>query len=370
MSAPPLSRYAAAPETVNQGRRMSAVSACQLAVSLWALPVELGRIFYFIVLPMLLIIGLGYFLQRRMGLDMPTLVKLNFYFIIPAIIYYSLVTADISLGDVGVVLGFQATMMILLVAAASTAAVLRRVPRDQRNALLMTVMFYNSGNYGLTLQRFAFGGSNAAQTAVSLQTFVMIFQNLTTFTLGIALAASGGVNNERWRRQLLRIVRFPPIYALSAGLITIAVRRQLGDQAADLAAALAPFWSAIEYIANAFFAIALMTLGAQLAAVPAVDSSTRYPVKLSVALRLLLAPAIGLGVIYAFGLTGFVAQVLLISTATPTAVNCMLMCMEFDNHPAFVARSVFYSTLLSPITVTLTVFLAKGGLIARLTLGG
>jgi len=56
-----------------------------------------------------------------------------------------------------------------------------------------------------------------------------------------------------------------------------------------------------------------------------------------------------------------VAQVLLISTSTPTAVNCMLICMEFDNHPDFVARTVFYSTLLSPFTVTLAILLAHSG---------
>jgi len=63
------------------------------------------------------------------------------------------------------------------------------------------------------------------------------------------------------------------------------------------------------------------------------------------------------------GLTGLMAQVLLISSATPTAVNCMLFCLQFDNHPDYAARAVFYSTLLSPITVTGVIFLAQGNVL-------
>jgi len=85
-----------------------------------------------------------------------------------------------------------------------------------------------------------------------------------------------------------------------------------------------------------------------------------------VGLRLLAGPVIGLGLIYAFGLTGFLAQMLLISTASPTAVNCMLLCMEFENHPDYAARAVFYSTLLSPLTVTLVIYLAQGGVFPHL----
>ena len=82
-------------------------------------------------------------------------------------------------------------------------------------------------------------------------------------------------------------------------------------------------------------------------------------------------PVIGLLGIYALRGVGvdisqFAAQVLLISTAMPTAVNAMLLCLEFDNHPEFAARAVFTSTLISPITVTLVVFLAQSGILPGL----
>ena len=336
---------------------------------LLATALQIGHIFYFIVMPMLLLVGVGYVLQRRMGLHMPTLVRLNFYLVVPGIIFVSVVSAEITATEVGTVVGFHVCMLALLAGVAYLSGVLRGVPRDQRNALMMAAMFYNSGNYGLPLQGFAFRDSGGASEAVSLQTFVMLTQNVASFTIGILLAAAGGSQTRHWKHNLKKIASFPPLYVLVAALITVTLRRELEPETArTMAVALAPFWDALQYVADAFFAVALGTLGAQLALVPR-GNHHGYPVTLAVLLRLMIAPLIGLGLIYALRLEGLVAQVLLISTATPTAINCMLLCMEFDNHPDFLARSVFYSTILSPVTVTLVVFFAQGGFLNRLALG-
>ena len=336
-----------------------------------ALPVagRLGTIFYQIVLPILLLVGIGWLLQRRGGLDMRTMTRLNFYFVVPVLIFVKLVTSPVSGADVGKVVGFCAAMMAALAGVTYLVAVVRRVPSDQRRAMLMTTMFYNSGNYGLPLQELASRslGAACAEQAGAWQVFVILSQNLANFTAGVLLAA-GGRGAGQLKRSLGAIVRFPPIYTLIAGLATVGVLNALGcptpqDTPEAAPAAIRPFWQALLYIKGAFFAVALVTLGAQLGSLRA--SETKYPVTLSVLLRLLVGPALGLGLIHALGLTGHLAQVMLISTAMPTAVNCMLLCLQFDNHPDFAARSVFYSTLLSPVTVTLTIFLAQGGLLAR-----
>ena len=343
---------------------------CVMLAELADLPVRLGSVFYFIVMPMLLIIGIGYAVQRRLGLDMPTLVRLNFYFIVPAIVYFVLVTSEVKVDDVGRVVGFHVAMILLLGALTWTVAAIRGVPRDQRPTMMMGPMFYNSGNYGLPMQDLAFRSSGMSDAAMGYQAFVMLTQNFVGFTLGILLVASGASRQRRLRDNLLHILKFPPIYALAAALITIQIRRSLAPaQAEAVFSALRPFWAALVHIKSAFIALALATLGAQLALVRH-DKQNAYPVSTTVVLRLLVGPLLGLGLIYAFRIGDpFVAQVLLISTSTPTAVNAMLLCMEFDAHPNFVARSVFYSTVLSPITVTLTIFLAQSGLLARLATG-
>ena len=331
-----------------------------LAMSIQQLPAELGRIFYFVVLPILLLAGVGFLLQRKLGLDMPTLTRLNFHFVIPALIYFSLLTNPIPADDALKAILFTVAMLVALAAVTYLAACIRKVPRDQRRAMLMTTMFYNSGNYGLPLQGLAFRPAGLADWAMGLQIFVVLVQNFTGFTVGVLLAA-GGRKDRHWKQNLLHIAKFPPLYALAAALITIQIRTWLGDDAAAVGAALEPFWDVIRYVKEAFLATALLTLGAQLALVS--GDKGRYPVRLSVILRLLVGPALGLGLIYLFGLKGVLAQMLLIGTATPTAVNCMLMCLEFDNHPDYATKAVFYSTLVSPVTVTVVIFLARSGLL-------
>ena len=321
---------------------------------------QLLRIFYFNVLPILLLAGLGFALQRILGLDMPTLTRLNFYFVIPALIYFSVVTSEVTAERAARVIVFAVLLVLALGAVSYVAAWLRRVPRDQRSTLMMTVMFHNSGNYGMPLQEFAFRSSGRGGAAQAIQVFVMITQNFLGFTLGVILAAAG--RSEHWKKNLLHVVKFPPLYALAAGIVTVHVRGALGENARAVAEALGPIWETVVTVRSAFLALALCTLGAQLALVP--RRGKRYPVRLSVLGRLLVGPTIGLGMVYAMGIDDpFLAQVLLISTSTPTAVNCMLLCLEFDNHPDYAAKAVFYSTLLSPLTVTLVIFLAQSGML-------
>ena len=112
-------------------------------------------------------------------------------------------------------------------------------------------------------------------------------------------------------------------------------------------------------MAKGFVVVALVTTGAQLALVK--FGHKKYPVRWTLFLRLIIGPAIGLALIFLFGLEGkgLYARVLLISCASPVSVNSVLMCIEFDNHPDYQAQSVFYSTIFSPITVTSTILLAQ-----------
>jgi predicted permease len=327
------------------------------AAALSGLPLQLWQIFYFVVLPMLLLASLGYLIQRRLGLDAATLSRLNFYFVIPAVVYFSVVTSRLGAGEVALIVLFHVLLMACLAAVTVVAALVSGVERGQQNALVMTSIFYNSGNYGLPLQDLAFRGRGLSAEAMLAQALAMIVQNVACFTVGVVLAA-GGCKDRHWKQNLLHIVRLPPLYALAAALLTVQARSWLGDHAGSVGDALAPFWEVVVYVRNAFIAVAVCTLGAELARVR--QDGVNHPIRLSVVLRLLISPVIGLGLIWLLGIKGFLAQVLLISATPPTSVNCMLLCMEFRNHPDFAARTVLYSTLLSPITVTLVIFLAQG----------
>jgi predicted permease len=58
-----------------------------------------------------------------------------------------------------------------------------------------------------------------------------------------------------------------------------------------------------------------------------------------------------------FVLTGIMAQILLIGSAFPTAVNSVILAVEFDGDHHFASQTVFTSTVMSAVTVSVIIAL-------------
>jgi hypothetical protein len=68
-------------------------------------------------------------------------------------------------------------------------------------------------------------------------------------------------------------------------------------------------------------------------------------------MRLLVAPLLAIGLGLLLGLKGPAYQAAVIEAGMPTAVLTTVLSTEFDTLPAFVTSAVFFSTLLSPLTL-------------------
>ncbi len=213
-----------------------------------------------------------------------------------------------------------------------------RVPGKERYAGALTVKPDRIN--GLPVIELVFN-SNPFATAV--QVIVITTQNIFNFTLGIFLVSRG---KTHWKTALARTLRYPMIYAIVLGLLLRGLHIDIWE----------PIWVPLEKIGGALVPMALFSLGAQLANVELVKDIT--DVVLSAVCRLVAAPVIAYLLILLFGLSGIVAQVLLISSSMPTAVNTALIAIELDNRPDFASQAVFLSTICSIITVTATVYFA------------
>ncbi|MNE70358.1 Membrane transport protein [compost metagenome] len=111
------------------------------------------------------------------------------------------------------------------------------------------------------------------------------------------------------------------------------------------------------YIADSMVSIALLTLGAQIIKYPL--RLDRFDVYLSVFLRLLIGPAIGVLLVFSLGMKGIPAQALLIASGMPTGVNSTILAEEYDNEPDFASQTVLISTLLNVITITALISLSR-----------
>lgn len=332
---------------------------------------QLGAIFYQVCLPILLLVGLGFAVQRVSGLQVRTLKTLTFFVTLPAVIFSSIVTSSVPPADIGRVLLFVTTFLVAGGALFYLALAIHGVDPRRRRAIIMMTVNPNAGNFGFPVQDLVFQPIGRGAEAQTILAFVIIAQNLINFTLGVVLLATGRQSGKPVTEHLKTILTFPPLYALVSAIAVkqIGVWLESGGSAADpdtIAAVVAPVWQVLTIIRGAFVPLALLTLGAQLGTMD-LRAGERH-VALSVVLRTLVGPAFAVLLLTAFDISGFLAQVLFLAFAGPSAVNAMLLCLEFDTEPELAARTVLYTTLVAPGTITIMIFLATGGFFGRFAL--
>ncbi len=292
------------------------------------------NVFTQVLLPILVMFGIGWVLDRRFRFDIGTLVKLNIYLFVPAFIFVQIVQSDLSATLAVRVVAFSAAIIASMFILGALVGRVMGYERPQTRALQLAAMFYNSGNYGIPLMALAYPGAGPV-----LQVFVVVTMNVTTFTVGVLLAANS--QHTGWR-AFLPVLRQASIWAVSAAFLVRAWHLPVPE--------VRWLWVPLQYFAGGFVAIALITLGAQISKTARPTQFTRLGWAL--VLRLLAAPLIACALVGVFGFTGETAKIMILGASFPTAVNIALLAHEFDADSHFAASAVFASTLLSMITVT------------------
>jgi predicted permease len=304
-------------------------------------------IFVTVCLPILVLAAAGWISDRLFQLDLRSLVKLNIQLFVPAFLFVRLISSDLDPRAGLKVAGFTLTMIASLCGAAWLLSKAFGLSSAQRKSFQLATAFYNCGNFGIPLMLLAFPGTGA-----TIQAFVLMTMNLTTFTAGVLLAhgETDGSTRPKWRSVLAQ----PSLFAISAALLCKATG------SASLVTALVPVWKPLSVLADGLVPIALLTLGVQLSHAPALP--LRGPLLAAVLIRLGAAPALAAVLVPAFAVPPETAAVLIAGSAAPVAVNAAMLVHEYggtDGDSGFVSASVFYSTLLSALTMTIVLGLLK-----------
>ncbi|GEM_PF-225681 len=304
----------------------------------------LANIAFNVILPIFVVMALGFLVSKYFTLDLGSLSKLNFHIFIPVFMFYNLLIFQPAQREMGEVVAFN-----LVLAGATFIAVygLTRLLKFESKlaaASTLAVMVFNSANYGIPVINLALKGDESIQgQGLAIQVITITTMNVITYTLGVLIM--GGWSE--WKKGVQTILKLPILYALLAAILI----RQLN---LDLPEAV---MTPLKWTSDGMLPVALLTLGAQLGQG---GISLRHPreIGVTVAARLFLAPLLAFGLIYAFGWIhlmnphGLLARVLFISSAFPTAVTTVLFGIEYDKEPTFAADVVLLTTLLSALTVT------------------
>lgn len=294
------------------------------------------------VIPLFLVMTIGFIVQRTRGLDIKTLSNINFYILSPAVVFNLLYTTDISMSLFGQVMGFFVLFMLMQYILCSIVIKLLRLEGGMPAAMRNSVLFANSANYGLPINELAFSGN---PLTLGVQVIILMLQSFLPNTYGIYSVNAHQVNRKAiWRT----IAGQPVIYAIPLAFLL----RILGIELPST------IQIPLNYLYAAFIGMALLTLGVQLGAMKwTFAKKGSLSVAISVSLRLIGGPLLAALTVILLGIDGLVAKALIVSSCVPTSLSSMILAVQFDNEPEFSSQAVFFSTLLSTLTVTGTIAL-------------
>ncbi|QJQ94821.1 MULTISPECIES: AEC family transporter [Halomonadaceae] len=273
------------------------------------------------------------FMWIRLGHDYPVdfVTKLVFNIGTPSLILASLSGADIDAATFGMTM--LGTLMVLTAMGLLTFAFAPLIGKPWR-VLISPMMYPNTGNMGLPVVLYAFGG---ASFVFAIATMVTV--SLVQFTFGTAMAS-------RSANPLKTLAKTPTVYAILIALTLLVTETSL------------PSWldNTVDLISGFTVPLMLITLGVSLASIQA--RNLRSAVGFSL-LRTLAAALLAYAVGYWLALPPMAHSILVIQMSMPVAVFNYLFAQRSGREPKFVAGLVFCSTLLSFIYLPILLALLR-----------
>jgi predicted permease len=284
------------------------------------------------ILPILIVAGTGYILQRLLRINPRPLSQVIFYAFTPCLVFTLLIgestVTDQILPMVGMAVAVMAVIGVLSLAVARVA----RLDRRSTAAFILASAFMNAGNYGLSLNLFAFGESGLAMASLFFLT-----SSVLTNSVGVYVASAGRLPPLAALKGLLRV---PSLYAVPAAMLVRYMEWSMPI----------PIQRPIDLMSQATIPSLILLLGIQIA-------SSGFPrqkgrLLATAGLRLIASPIVAWVLAPILGLTLVARQAGIVEAAMPTAVLSTVIALEFDAQPDFVTGAVLATTLLSPLTIT------------------
>ena len=301
---------------------------------------ELAAAFANNLLPILLVGGAGFLLGKFLTVDSRSLGRAVFYVFSPLLVFDLMIKSKLNLGQALTTVGYTTCVIAIMAALAFLFGKLFQLEKPYVLAVILTVAFGNTGNYGLPLIKFAFGNDALAVASIFYVTTTILFN-----TVGVVIASLGHMD---LKSAVLGIFKLPIMYGVLLAILvkTLGISIPL------------PLSRTIEIAANGAIPFMLILLGLELTRIQ--WSHNFRALGLGVFVKLLLGPLVGLLLAGLFGLGHTARQASVLEASMPAAVATTVVATEYKLEPALVTAIVFLATALSPLTLTpLLVYLAR-----------
>lgn len=294
-------------------------------------------IFINILVPVFVIVGVGYTVAKTVGAKPQSLATLSYWVLGPVFVFDILSKASLGAGEVVRIVGATALTMAIVGIAAVGAGLLSRAPRSITSATALTSIYGNAGNFGLAISAFALGDD-----VLPIAGLVMVTINTLGILTGVGLATAG---SAPWWKVARTAILTPLALAVLPAL------------AVNVTGIDMPTWidRPVSLIASALIPVMLLTLGIQLAGMK--RAIPRRATAVPLVLKLVAAPLVAFAAVALIGPEGVAGDVVIIQASMPAAVFTSLIALEHELEADFVTTVVLSGTLLSALTIPVVIAL-------------
>lgn len=297
------------------------------------------------LIPVFSLIALGAVL-RRFKLLTPegwsALERLTYFVLFPPLMFMSIVEGRFAGGEalwLGLTLAATvATMGALML----TMRPLLAKDGAQFSSVFQAGIRWN-GYVTLGVLAGLYGDEGVALSAVGFATLVPMNNVMSV----LVLSRYAGSEPAPFKRVVRSIIANPLIISTVVAIVLVSVGVRVSK----------PVGETLNLLGDATVALGLICVGA------ALDISSmkeaRWPLIAGTLLRLVVMPAVSVGLAYAIGLSSMVFQVAVVCASAPVATSAYILSRQLGGDSKLMANIITLSTLLSLFTIPATILLAQ-----------
>ena len=298
-----------------------------------------------IVLPIFLILSLGYILKKLKILDELTtknMNSINFKVFLPLLLFYNVYKTDLSVVFNPKLLIFSIISVILVFLLLFIIIPLLEKDNRKRGVIIQGIFRSNFVIFGVPVCEALFGQNATGVASMLIAVVVPLFNFLAVICLEIY---RGG--NINFKKIIKGIITNPLIIASIIGLFFIYFKIKLP----------APIEKTINDISKIATPLAFILLGSSFT----FSAFSVYIKQLSITIlgKLIIVPGIVLYIAALLGFRNVELTCLLSVFASPTAVSSYTMAEQMDGDSILAGQIVVLTSIISIITVFLWIFILK-----------
>lgn len=298
---------------------------------------------FFIVLPLGVVMAVGWFLRRgkvvtESGLD--EMNKLLYWVAMPTILFRSTIKVDPDMFSNVHFMCAVYSVFVVLPFISWILARIRKLPKEKLAVSVLTSVRGNNVFMGLPAVTIALGEPGLESYGVYLALSLVVYQ-IISISMG-QLALSGELTLKSFKQVLIRLIKNPMLIACLLGVI-----------GAFLGLGSIPHWidQTLVILGNVGSGVALMVLGASLVLEDVILSIRQVWSDLFV--RLILSPLLTLLAFQFFPVDPMLVKTSVLIAAMPAAVNNFVLAKGMGMDGDYAGKVVVTSTLCSVLTITL-----------------